>query len=898
MWRSVQLTERSAAQQHFLDLCELVGHPKPAEVDKTGDSFTFERGAAKQAGGDGGTPAVESRGWADVWKKRFVAGEYKGRHRDPDEAYGQLLQYRDALENPPLLMTCDMDRIVIHTNFTACPVVRYELSLDDLATPRGLAILRAVFFNPEALRPGTTCASITADAAGRLAELAQTLRDRGLEPHAVARFLDRIVFCLFAEDIGLLPEGLFTGIVDSTRSEPERFSYYLGSLFQAVSTGSDVLLRKIRHFNGGLFDNAAVLDLTQDGLRRIAAVAELDWSAIDPTIFGTLFVRGMDPALRSQLGAEYTGRADIEALVEPVVMAPLRREWSTVRSAVVALLPPDPTGMMPLKLRKAKLEGTTMVRRFLERLASLKVLDPACGSGNFLYVVLQKLKDLEKEAILFAQERLQASFLPTVGPWQLYGLEINPYAHELAQMTAWIGYLQWTRANGFNVPQDPVLKPLPGNFRCLDAIVDLSDPERPREPEWPEVDYLVGNPPFLGDKLMRRQLGDAYVDRLRTLYAGRIPGQSDLCCYWFERARAQLERGGCRRVGLLATQGIRGGANRRVLERIRESGAIFFAESDRPWILDGAHVHVSLVGFDDGMEAQRILDGSPVPNINANLSGASDTAAAAALRRNVSVAFLGSCKGGPFDITEAEAHTLLGAAGNPHGMPNSDVLRPVVNSRDLLGRAPSRWIIDNGCLTLERACLYQEPHAMVMARVKAGRDANRDAWLRSNWWRPQRMRPEMRGAVASLPRFCVTPTTAKHRIFAWVRNPVLPDHQLIVFARADDCFFGVLHSRLHEVWARALGTQLRERQSGFRYTPTTCFEMLPFPWPPGYEPVSDPLVLEIGAAAAELRRLREAWLNPPEWTREEVLDFPATVGGPWDRFIVNPRLPTGAPGGS
>jgi hypothetical protein len=348
--------------------------------------------------------------------------------------------------------------------------VVYELRLDDLATPAGLDRLRAMFFNPEALRPGTTCAAITAQAAGQLADLAQSLRTRGLDPRAVAHFLDRIVFCLFAEDIGLLPDNLFTHMLCQTGTEPALFARYLGELFAAMSTGGNVLLQKIRHFNGSLFDSAAVLELTEDELRRVSFVAALDWSAIDPSIFGTLFVRGMDPALRSQLGAEFTGREDIETLVEPVAMAPLRREWAAVRAAVDALVPaaagwsrsgapvPDPgrepgsrpasapycppsgrlgggAASAPARLRKAKLEATILIRRCLERLAALKVLDPACGSGNFLYVVLQKLKDLEKEVIVFAQDRLQVSFLPTVGPWQLYGIEVNPYAHDLAQMT-------------------------------------------------------------------------------------------------------------------------------------------------------------------------------------------------------------------------------------------------------------------------------------------------------------------------------------------------------------------------------------------------------------------------------------------------------------------------------
>jgi methylase of polypeptide subunit release factors len=881
-WRNVTLTERSAAQQHFLDLCDLVGHPKPADLDKTGDTFTFERGAAKHGGGDG---------WADVWKKAFFACEYKGRHKNLDAAYDQLLQTRDSLENPPLLMTCDLERIVIHTNFTATPVVVYEIRLEDLATPEGLDRLHSMFFNPEALRPGTTCAAITAKAAGRLADLAQALRNRGLDPRQVAHFLDRIVFCLFAEDIGLLPEGVFSELLQRTRAKPDLFRRCLADLFGAMAGGGDFALREIRHFNGSLLDSAAVLELTEDELRQVREVAQLDWSAIDPSIFGTLFVRGMDPALRSQLGAEFTGREDIETLVEPVVMVPLRREEAALRTAVDALLPPAPggrgvaPGMAPLKLRKAKIEGTILVRRFLERLATLKVLDPACGSGNFLYVVLQKLKDLEKEVIVFAQDRLQASFLPTVGPWQLYGIEVNPYAHDLAQMTVWIGYLQWTRANGFNVPQYPVLKPLPDNFLCLDAILDLSDPTHPREPDWPAVDAIVGNPPFLGGKLLRRELGDAYVDRLFALWADRVPREADLCCYWFEKARAHLANGACRRAGLLATQGIRGGANRRVLERLKESGDIFFAESDRPWVLDGANVHVSMVAFDDGSETHRVLDGRLAPSINANLTSTANLGSAVRLPANTGLAFMGTTKQGSFDLAGAAARSWL-ALPNPHGRPNSDVLFPWLNGQDVTRRPAGKWIIDFGTRGPEAATLYQTPFEHLIRHVQAFREAAPRAWYRDEWWQLYASRPEMQRALHGQARFAATPRVAKHRLFVWLDAVVKPDCQLIVFPCADDYVFGVLHSRLHETWALKLGSRLETRP---RYTPTSCFETFPFPWTPGQESASEPLVQAIGGAAAELCRRRDAWLNPPEWVREEMLEFPATVGGPWDRFIVNPR---------
>jgi len=240
----------------------------------------------------------------------------------------------------------------------------------------------------------------------------------------------------------------------------------------------------------------------------------------------------------------------------------------------------------------------------------VQVLDAACGSGNFLYVALRLLLDLEWEVITLARDLGDSLAFPVVSPAQLHGIEVNTYAYELAQTTIWIGYIQWWRDHGFGLPAEPILKPLDA-IRQMDAILagDRSQETGVREPEWPAVDVIIGNPPFLGDKKMRAEMGDEYVDQLRTLYAGRIPGQSDLVCYWFEKARAQIAAGKAKRAGLLATNSIRGGANRAVLERIKQTGDIFWAMSDRDWLLEGVAVNVSMVGFDAGIEKLRALDG-------------------------------------------------------------------------------------------------------------------------------------------------------------------------------------------------------------------------------------------------------------------------------------------------
>lgn len=904
-WRKATLKERSAAQEHFIDLCNLFEHPTPAAIDPEGTHFCFEKGAAKHGGGDG---------FADVWKRGFFGIEYKGKHKDLDAAYNQLLRYRDALENPPLLVLCDMDRIIIHTNFTGTVSDTHEIPLEQLDQPRNLEIMRAMFHHPDALRPGRTSVAVTQDAAGRMAEIADSLRRRGMDATTVAHFLDRIVFCLFAEDVDLLPDMIFTKIAAKAGDDPDRFKKMLEQLFDAMATGGDFGFEHIRHFNGNLFDDTTALDLTADEVRLIATAAALDWSAVDPSIFGTLFERGLDPAKRSQLGAHFTSREDIELVVDAVIMNVLRREWDQTRETIDCLLttgkkkhPKTPPKRPPsaAAMRKARGEAASILHRFLVRLQHVRILDPSCGSGNFLYVALLRLKDLEKEVILFGGDHHIGAFLPMVSPAQLYGIELNPYAHDLAQMTVWIGWLQWIRSNGFGFPADPVLRPLAENIRLMDAILTpgsagvspassetakMAPP--PTEPEWPTVDFIIGNPPFLGGKLLRRELGDATVDRMHKRYSKQVPAEADLCCYWFEKARAHIAAGKCKRAGLLATQGIRGGANREVLKRIKESGDIFWAESDRPWILDGANVHVSMVAFDSGDEKSRTLDGKTVETINANLTGTADLTLAVKCSNNAHIAFMGTTKQGAFDVTEATAQNWL-SDPNPHGKPNSDILFPWRNGQDITRRSANKWIIDNYLLAHDDAAHYAGPFLYISEHVKSFRDANPRKWYRDEWWQLYAQRPEMRNALAPFFRYLVTARVAKYRLFSWLSKPVVPDCQLIVFARSDDLFFGVMHSRIHEVWALRMGTRLETRP---RYTPSTCFETFPFPGgagvppalnagedaggtpaPPGFDAIAD--------AAKKLNALRENWLNPPEWTREEVLTFPGTVGGPWHRYI-------------
>lgn len=906
-WAKVSAKESAAYQSHFDDLCRLLRVPPPLEADPKGEFFCFQKRVVKDAelfdlADSGEEQEPSERGFADVWKKGCFAWEYKGKKKNLDEAYKQLLRYRESLLNPPLLVVCDFDRYVIKTNFNGTVQEVHEFTNAQIDDPKNLALLRHLFSDPDFLKPQRTTAQVTETLAVQIAEVAMSLQKResaeltDAKTRAeanfaqrknlrIARFLNRIVFCLFAEDTRLLPDELFTDILKAAPSDPAHFAKTLEELFRVMATGGSFGQHKIRHFNGHLFEDATVFELNEDELRILGEAATADWQFIEPSILGTLFERALEPEQRSQLGAHYTSEADILTLVEPVLMAPLRREWAALKGELAAAF----------KKGKGAKPDRDKLTAFLKRLSTVTVLDPACGSGNFLYVSLRRLLDLEKEVVTFATQ-LGFSFKPQVSVQQLKAIEINPYAFELAQVSVQVGFLQWRRDNGFDNDRTPVLQNLDG-FQNEDALLvphfrnkakSLKEAQAGEhtsddalkfytERDWPKCDVLVGNPPFLGGKLIRRELGDAYVEALFENLGERVPPEADLCCYWFEKARQQVENDKCKRAGLLATQGIRGGANREVLKRIKETGDIFFAESERPWILAGANVHVSMVGFDDGKETNRLLNGHTAPAIHSNLSATTaDTTTATTLRANSDLAYMGDTKGGAFDIDETRALEMLGLP-NPHGRPNSDVIVPWVNGLDVTRRPRSMFILDFGPTRSEEDCSkYQEPFAHVWEHVHPERVNNNRALYARNWWRHVEARPGMLAALAPLPRFLTTVRVSKFRLFVWHTAPTLPDSSCFSFARSDDHFLGVLHSRFHEVWALKQGTRLETRP---RYTPNTCFETFPFPRStPAQEAV-------IAAAAKELNELRERWLNPPEWTETRTLEFPGSVNGPWARYV-------------
>ena len=880
-WRRSRGQESAGAQEWFIDLCRVVEHGTPGEVDPRQVWYTFERTVREASG---------RRGRADVYKSGYFAWEFKGRHRNLDDAYRQLQRYREALQNPPLLVVSDFRTIRVHTNFTNKVTEVYTIPLHDLDDPAQLDIIRRVFHSPETLEPEITPDEITRATANIFSAIAMSMRARGIAPLAVARFLNRLVFCFFAQDVGLLPDRVLAELCAHYSGDPAEFDRGLQELFRRMNDGGRFGFSPIRQFNGDLFREPDTVLMEPDELEKLVEATARNWAHIEPSIFGTLFERVVDPAKAILIGAEYTTEADILTVVKPVIIGHLLDEWHEVQSKIA--------GLQRLRRRWDETEARRLLQEFQQRLSTLKVLDPACGSGNFLYVALRQLHDLEKDLLTQAAELGLTGFIPEVSPEQFYGIEIDPYASDLARTAIWIGHLQWMIENGHRYRRAPILGSL-NTIECRDAILDLTDPEQPAEPQWPPADYIVGNPPYLGHFPFRERLGDAYVDAVYQLYGDRIPNSSDLCCYWFEKARAAIAAGRTRRAGLLATQAIRFQSNRRVLERIKETGDIFEVVSDQEWKpnepngngngngangngngngSDGhangsngngngngdngfappASVHISIICFDDGSEVNRGLDGEKVNNINADLTSGADLTRAHQLPENAGISFMGDIKVGPFEISRATAEAML-PLPNPNHRPNSDVIKRWMIGRHINQIPGDMYIIDFGVdMTEEDAALYEAPFEFVRANVKPGRDNNRDARFRDYWWLHGRPRVEMRQALAGLPRYIGTSMVSRHRIFAYIDGDVLPDATIIVFARDDDYFFGILQSRIHQAWAAAAGTQLRDAASAMRYTPTTCFEMFPFPEPTVEQRAA------IATAAYELNRLRENWLRPTD----------------------------------
>ncbi len=879
-WSNTSVRENQGSQTHFNDLCAMLGVETPIEADPTGETYCFEKRVVRPDG---------SVGTADVWKRGYFGWEYKGQRKSLTAAYAQLSGYRDGLENPPLLVVSDMNRFEIHTAFEKAPARQINFNLKDLRNnpTHFTRILRDAFLDAGNLHPHNDPRYITEEAANRFGEVASTLRERdGHDAAVVSRFLNRIIFCLFAEGVRLFDyEGRrhrpVSELLETLATRAELARAIIRDLFNAMAEQStpNFGLIPIRWFNGGLFDQNAAAEtiaLTGDLVTVLQETSEFDWSKIDPAVFGTLFERGLDPKRRGQLGAHFTDAGNIMRVVQPVIMRPLRREFEQLKQEcsdasdahAVGDSPQPAYGRLSLPTDGDETSPAARIRRFHDRLANVRVLDPACGSGNFLYVAMRELKTLEHELIDWAKSAHSVNGLNRrVGPQNMLGIDIDPFAVDLTRMSLWIGDLQWGYERNLRDLRDPVLGAVE-QIECRDAILAEDESGDPVPAQWPDADIIIGNPPFLGMKKMRDELDAGYVERLSVAYGEEMDARADLCVYWHEVARRQIERGASRRAGLLATSSISAPFSRPVLQRIADSGGIFFGYSDEPWVNDdGAAVRIAIVGQDDGSETDYVLDGEHVSQINPNLTSGPYVVHAPQLAENARVAFQGDIRNGRFDIPFDDALRMLNAPINVNGRPNRDVVFPFVNARDLAQRPRDRHVIDFGQEMSRRdAARYELPFGHVRKFVRPERAKSQSKRLRDNWWLHESWRPGMRSALGGLDRFIGTPITSRHRFHVWLDGNVTPDATVVAIARDDDYAFGVLHSRIHEAWAVAQGSRLGVGND-LRYVHTQCFNTFPFPWPLD-TPDAD---LTIGQqtyrdAIAEAGRALDAdrsyWLNP------------------------------------
>jgi len=784
-----------------------------------------------------------------------------------------------------------------------------RLFLKDLHDPEKRELFRAIWTDPLSLDPSRRAAKVTEHIARLLADLARSLEADGHTAEEVAAFLMRCLFSMFAEDVGLLPAQGFLHLLEQAAASPELFRHSLADLWKAMNEGSVsvALGQRLRRFNGNIFANPAVLPLSGPQIATLREAAKADWREVEPAIFGTLLERALDPHERHKLGAHYTPRAYVERLVLPTVIQPLREEWGDVQAAASLLAVQGKTS-----------EAQKEILDFHRRLCAVRVLDPACGSGNFLYVTMEHMKRLEGEVLAEAatygafHQTLEAKGL-TVDPHQFLGLELNPRAAHIAEMVLWIGYLQWHyRTHGEVEPPEPIIRNF-HNIENRDAVLtcdgwayatdkdgkvitrwdgrtykkdpvtgrDVPDEcaqepvqefKNPRPAEWPEADFIVGNPPFIGGANKRSALGDGYFQVLCATYAA-LPESCDFVMYWWHKAAALVRQGKARRFGFITTNSLRQLFNRRVIAPHLEAApplSLAFAIPDHPWVdsADGADVRIAMTvgvfGPMDGALARVVREEATdglelrvtlVENsgrINADLTVGVNVAFTNPLESNQRISTRGVALHGAGFIVSSEDAQRLGL-GRITGLERH--IRPYRHGKDIMSVPRGVLAVDLDGLTEDQVkTTFPEVYQWIFQKVKPERDHNREPYRRINWWLFGRKNSELRSSLAKLPRYIVTVETAKHRVFVFLDAAILPDNMLVAIASDDAYHLGVLSSRIHVSWALAAGGRLGVGNDP-RYNKTRCFETFPFPDP---TPPQKERIRELGERLDAHRKARQA----------------------------------------
>ncbi len=937
-WQPSGGAERANYGLFLTDLCDLLGVPRPDATtnDPTQDAYVLERAVTF----DNGTGKA-STGRIDLYKRGcFVLETKQGTTKRTtatqaeraalglptaklrtghaqrgtarwlqvmESARQQALSYVRALPanepRPPFVVVADVGYCIdfysnfagVGDNYAPFPDSRhFRILLPELAREETRERLRLLFTDPQQLDPARLAAKVTRKLAGQLAVLSTQLEQAGHPSDVVAAFLVRCLFTMFSEDVGLIPNGSFLGLLTQYDTDKLRPSLplALASLWQTMDKGgfAATLAAPVPRFNGKLFHDAQALPLSAAQVELLREAAAADWTTVEPAIFGTLLERALDPRERHRLGAHYTPRRYVERLVVPAVLEPLRREWAAAQAASAQLHDSD-------KDPEARAE----LVKFLRRLTSLKVLDPACGSGNFLYVTLEHLKRLEGEVLAAINAYGQTGLLDlaggtTVGPRQLLGLELNPRAAAIADVVLRIGYLQWhIRTHGLtqlaeplldnyeNIPhKDAVLAhgtPRPrldaqgqpvtrwdGRTTRLNAATGQQVPDEaarvavldypnPHPTAWPDADFIVDNPPFIGTSRMRDLLGDGYTEALRKTYASRgVPESADFVMYWWHKAALAVRDGHALRFGFITTNSIKQTFNRQVmLPFVGSDNApleLSFAIPDHPWVTseDGAAVRVAMTVADrtrpgqawgqlltvqtearpEGEDAADVTFTEQQGRVRPDLSVGADLDSAQPLKANANLSNPGvKLHGAGFIVSPETARKLgLGQLTNLE-----QYIRPYRNGRDLTDKPREAMVIDLfGLLANEVLNRYPAVYQHILENVKPERDAKGQtkdgAAYAKMWWLFGKTRQDMRLAIAGLPRYIATVETAKHRTFQFLDASILPDNMLIAVATDDAYHLGVLSSRMHIIWALAAGGTLEDRP---RYNKTRCFDPFPFP---------------------------------------------------------------------
>ncbi|MDZ4761695.1 MAG: type IIL restriction-modification enzyme MmeI [Alphaproteobacteria bacterium] len=929
--------ERANYVLFLSELCDVLGLPRPEPAGTTTDKndYVFERAVRRPDGSSGRIDLYKRDGFV-LEAKQSRQGERTRAGAANDKFLGQLslgltpeiepaqrgrrsanrnwdvlmVNARAQAEDyarclpqdhgwPPFIIVCDVGHsIEVFADFRRMGKYEqfpdrqsYRIFMEDLRDEKVRARLKAIWTDPHSLDPARQAAKTTREIAVRLAAVSKALEAKGAAPEDVAHFLMRCIFTMFAEDWKLLPEDSFKGLLARCVKDPRHFPERLKELWKAMDRGgfSHAIDAEVRHFNGGLFSSTTVFELPSEEIGELLAAASADWREVEPAIFGTLLEQALDPAERRRLGAHYTPRAYVERLVTATILEPLRDDWRLVLSAA--------------EERRAAndMDGARLlVAKFHRDLCSTRVLDPACGTGNFLYVSLELMKRLEGEVLealvdLGGEEALRGLQGHTVDPHQFLGLELNPRAAAIAELVLWIGYLQQHLKMKGAAPDDPILRQFkninfgkPGGY---DAVLTWDNWPVPnivegretypnaRRPDWPEAEFIVGNPPFIGGKDVRSRLGNGYAETVWKTHS-HINPSADFVMYWWDRAADLLTCKGAklRRFGLVTTNSITQEFSRRAIRKRMDAKApisLLMAIPDHPWTRadrDAAAVRIAMTvtaaGGQDGVlhevVAEADLD-SDEPRIelqtrkgriNADLSVGTDVTAATPLFANAAICSPGvKLHGSGFIVTPTEAEHL--GLGRRPGLERH--IRPYRNGRDLTANSRNVMVIDLFGLTdAEARERYPEVYQHLLATVKPERERefarsrtkDAEAYARL-WWLFGKPRQELRPALAGLDRYIVTVETMRHRVFMFLGADTTPDNMLFALGSADAWHLAALSSRPHVAFAIAAGGWLGMGNDP-RYSKTRTFDPFPFPDP------SEALKVQLRAAGEELDAFRKA----------------------------------------